>query len=516
MTERFLSAEPEVRLTKAFSTPFQNVIATARTCYSGGGIVPEETVDDRWRGLARSLYQAGHHTTIQHGQVQFAIANVSRHFLWSFLHSSTFYNSEQVSQRYVAVKPGTVAVPPLPPAAERVFRETVAGQMAGYRRLKERLAPAAAAAYFSRFPARRTHAARFRRDVQRKAQEVARYVLPVATFAYLYHTVSAITLLRYARLVNAFDTPLEQRIVIGKMVEALLEFDPEYRTILEEPLPLEELPEHAHFAARGAPDAAARRVRREAFDRSLEGRTSKLVDWKLNNEPLLAESVREVLGSPPGELTDEEAIELALSPARNRLLGEPLNLATHGKLTRTLYHPHYTFRKRLSHAADSQDQRHRTTPGSRPVLAAVLEDEPDYVTPTLLHEDAGCLADYRDTMTWTWERMRDFRCAGGSEEFAQYLLPNAVAIRFTESADLLNLYHKHNMRLCYNAQEEIWRASVDEAEQVREINPFIGRFLLPPCTTRMLAGARPYCPEGPRYCGERVWTYDLSQFQRVI
>jgi thymidylate synthase ThyX len=516
MSERFLSAEPDVRLTKAFSSPFRNIIATARTCYSSKGIVPEEAVDERWQGLARDLYHAGHHTTIQHGQFQFAIANVSRHFLWSFLHSSTYYNSEQVSQRYVAVKPGTVAVPPLSGEAERIYRETVEGQMAAYRRLKERLVPVTTDAFFHRFPGRRGHPERFRRDIEKKAQEVSRYVLPVATFAYLYHTVSAITLLRYARLANAFDTPFEQRIVVGKMVEALLEFDPEYRTILEEPIPPEELPEFAYFAARGEPSTEARRLRREAFDRSLDGRTSKLVDWKLNNELMLAEAVREVLGAAPGELTDEEAIELAVSPARNRLLAESLNLSTHDKLTRTLYHPSYTFRKKLSHTGDSQDQRHRMTPASRPVLTAVLTEDPDYITPTLILEDEACRADYVATLEWTWERIAAFQRAGGSAEFAQYLLPNAVAIRFTESSDLLNLYHKHNMRLCYNAQEEIWRASLDEAEQVREINPFIGRYLLPPCTTRLLAGARPYCPEGTRYCGERVWTYDLREYERVI
>jgi thymidylate synthase ThyX len=97
-----------------------------------------------------------------------------------------------------------------------------------------------------------------------------------------------------------------------------------------------------------------------------------------------------------------------------------------------------------------------------------------------------------------------------------YLLPNAVSVRFTESADLLNLHHKHAMRLCYNAQEEIWRASLDEAQQIREINPTIGQFLLPPCTLRDLAHARPVCPEGERYCGVKVWRLKLSQYERVI
>jgi thymidylate synthase ThyX len=105
---------------------------------------------------------------------------------------------------------------------------------------------------------------------------------------------------------------------------------------------------------------------------------------------------------------------------------------------------------------------------------------------------------------------------GVPDEFALYLLPNAAAVRFTESADLLNLRHKHAMRLCYNAQEEIWRASLEEALQIREVNPVIGRYLLPPCTLRDMADALPKCPEGERYCGVKVWRLDLNQFQRVV
>jgi len=103
-----------------------------------------------------------------------------------------------------------------------------------------------------------------------------------------------------------------------------------------------------------------------------------------------------------------------------------------------------------------------------------------------------------------------------SEEFALYLLPNAVNVRFTESTDFLNLRHKHVMRLCYLAQEEIWQASVDEAAQVREVHPRLGRWLLPPCSMRKEAGAKPFCPEGARFCGEPVWTYGLEDYRRVI
>ena len=526
----FRSPEPRVAIVNAFASPFSNAVATARTCYSAKGIVRAEEVEgagvsaeeerrrkmERRDALARDLYQAGHHTTLQHAHFQFTLENVSRQFIWSFLHSHPFYNSEQVSQRYVAVKPGAYAVPPLAGEALAVYERTVGRQIEAYRRLSEGLVPAVEAEYYRRFPARRGKEV-WQKEVRKKAQEVARYALPVATFAHLYHTVSGVTLLRYFRLCEQFDAPLEQRIVLEKMVGELLKIDEGYRAILEEPIPFGETLEARALAEHGGgvDERSAGRFRRE-FDAALEGRVSRLVSYSTRNEEMVAQSVREVLGLRRGQLGDGEAIDLVMDPARNPYAGARLNLDTHSKLTRALFHAHYTFRKRLSHTADSQDQRHRLTPASRPILSAHLDGEPDYVVPVLLEHDDGCRRTYTEAMEAAWEGMARLRALGVEDQFVLYLLPNAVCVRFTESADLLNLRHKHTMRLCYDAQEEIWRASLEEALQVREVNPRLGKWLQPPCTLRQRAKESPICPEGRRYCGEPVWKYDLAQYRRVI
>lgn len=525
----FLSAPPEVRLVNAFERPFENSVATARTCYSSRGIVTAEEVagvgeaeatrrkraESRDR-IARSIYQAGHHTTLQHATFQFALSNVSRQFLWSFLHAHPFYNSEQVSQRYVEVREGTYAVPALAGEALEVYRATCDGLTADYHRLIEVLERPVEAALRRRFP-RRAGSKRERKDVQKKAQEAARYVLPVATFAYLYHTVSGLTLLRYYRLCEQHDAPAETRLVVRAMVEAMLERDPLYRTILEEPLPLEETPEARWFEAAGGPaPEPVRRAFVEEFDAGLGGRTSALVDRKERNEESVAQAVREVLGLPRSALPDGEALDLVLDPARNPLLGENMNVNSLDKLTRSLFHASYTFRKRLSHTADSQDQRHRMTPASRPLLHAYLGEEPDYVVPTAVEADGEAGELYRASMERAWGGVRRLRALGVAPEWCAYLLPNAVAVRFTESADLLNLHHKLRMRLCWNAQEEIWRASRDEAEQILAVEPRIGRWLLPPCGVRARSGARPICPEGDRYCGVPVWRLSLEEQSRIV
>jgi hypothetical protein len=299
------------------------------------------------------------------------------------------------------------------------------------------------------------------------------------------------------------------------MVEAVLKEAPEYQAILEQPMDFESTPEARLYEGFHATSATQRAFRQE-FDASLEGRMSKLVDYSKNGEKMLAHAVREVFGLPTSALSDEEAIEAALNPAKNKYLGETLNVTTHSKLTRALFHPHYTFRKKISHAGDSQDQRHRMTPASRPILHALTLDEPDYVLPVLVQQDPALARRFGEIMAKIWDYIGQLKKLGVSDEYASYLLPNAVAVRFTESADLLNLHHKHAMRLCYNAQEEIWKASVDEAQQVREAQPLIGKWLLPPCGLRALAGTLPKCPEGDRFCGVVVWKKDLNDYQRVI
>ena len=101
-------------------------------------------------------------------------------------------------------------------------------------------------------------------------------------------------------------------------------------------------------------------------------------------------------------------------------------------------------------------------------------------------------------------------------ESAQYLLPNAFPIRFEESGDLMHLHHKWTTRLCYLAQEEIWRCCLEEVLQVREIFPEIAHHLSAPCGLRRTAGQSPYCPEGKRFCGVRVWELDLAKYARTI
>jgi thymidylate synthase ThyX len=525
-----MQTPPEVRLVTACPRPLDTAVAAARTCYSSTGPVAPEAVGgdreadperramarERRDALARSLYTAGHHTTYQHAHFVFALERVSRQFVWAFLHAHPFANSEQVSQRYVEVAPDAVHVPELPPAAEAAYRETVSAQHAAYRRLVEVLAPIAEIELLARYPSWRRHPKRLARQTRRKAQEVARAVLPIGTHTALYHTVSCLTLFRYHRMCRLGNVGTETQRVVAEMVRAALAFDPDLALVLEEPIPIESTLEYRLFAEFHAASPRPAAFRAE-FDAELEGRTSRLLGSGGENAEAVARAVRAALGLTRDRLSDDEALRLVLDPSSNRLLGEDLNVTTLDALSRALYHAHYTFAKKLSHAADSQDQRHRMTPGARPLLAAVVDDAPDVVMPGLVrHAGAEATAVFEAAVRRAWEGAGDVRGAGGAREDALYLLPNALAIRFVESSDLLNLHHKLKMRLCYNAQEEIWQASLDEALQITEREPAIGRWLMPPCGVRQLAGRRPYCSEGDHFCGVPVWKLAREEYRRII
>lgn len=517
-----ISPEPEVTLVNAFHRPYDTVVATARTCYSPKVVLPEDVSGtDKAREtrdrIFRSIFEAGHHTTMQHPHFQFVLRRVSRHFLWSFLHSHPFYNSEQVSQRYVEVKPENFLTPSLEGANLELYRATIRRQMEAYRRLQEILLPEVEAEYFRLFPARRKDAGRWEGNVHKRALELARYVLPVATHAHLYHTISGITLYRYRRLCEQYDAPEETRRVVEKMVEEVAKVDPDFFRNVDEPLPLEETVEHRvfeEFFRTRSPAAGDGFVRQ--FDARLEGMRSRLIGRSMDPEGTIAEALRVTLGLGPEQLPDAEAVERVLNPAKNTYLTGRLNVNTLSKVTRALHHVHFTFAKKLSHTADSQDQRHRMTPGSRPLLRAHFTGQPDAIEPDLIARNAEASELFHGVLRHVWEAVGTLLSRGVRWEDAQYLLPNALSIRFLESGDLLNLHHKWTTRLCYLAQEEIWRCCKEEVEQVSRLAPSIGRWLHAPCGLRKWGGKSPYCPEGNRFCGVRVWELAVSDWQRVL
>jgi thymidylate synthase ThyX len=283
------------------------------------------------------------------------------------------------------------------------------------------------------------------------------------------------------------------------MVDAVRAIDPDFfARVGEGPLAEEQIVE-PRLRVAGDGDAEAR-----AIDERLGRRVALLVDYTARGPETTADAVRAVLGASRETMSDAEALETVLNPSRNRYRLETLNLAVHSPLTRALHHATYTFLKKLSHTADSQDQRHRMVPASRPLLALTDTRRPDYVTPALIAANPQARAVYEESMGRAWTAKNRLLELGAPLPSALYLLPNAKAVRFHETGSLVYLAHKWVMRTCLNAQEEIYRASMDELDQVREVHPTLARHMGPPCVLR--AGRiTPTCTEGEHFCGVPVW-----------
>jgi thymidylate synthase ThyX len=537
----FVGAAPKVTLLRDESAahPFSVAIAAAWSCYGGKpanvdnvrkliGPAPDglsdEKLADRDGRQARALrlysdlFAAGHHTTMQHASFTFVLDNVSRLAIWSFFHSHPFYNSEQVSQRYREVTGETVLVPDLPAREQQFYVDAIERALQGYRRLVEILTPDFARDYARIFPARSkgttpAAVARFDSAVQKRAQEVARYVLPLATPSHLYHTVNGLTLLRYHVLANQPDAPAEVRYIVDRMVDEVLAVDPYFLGAPDAPLDLRQLAAGDSIEANAFESwrESLSDVPNEAFfleyDAALgERHQSRLAGFDLNAEATMASAIRTVLARASSELSDEDAIALVLDPRLNPNLGHPLFLGMSSKLMQTMNHIPFTFQKRISGAEDAQNQRHRGTLSSSPLLLAHQRREPDVMTPWAIARNPDAKREYDETVSALWTAKNALLDAGVDPQWSLYLLPNSHRVRFYETGTLLNYYWKWVKRLCFDAQREIFSTAVEEVAQVREQFPIVGRYVDgPPCVMRSRAGSMPTCPEGERFCGIPVW-----------
>jgi thymidylate synthase ThyX len=510
------TAPPRVTLRNSFSHPFDSAIAAARTCYSSRLINSEEITDKQRLNIGAATFYSGHHTVYQHAHFEFGLENVSRQFVWSFLHAHPFYNSEQQSQRYVRMERAQAFVPPVSlffdEGSREIYEAAVARAWAYYRELSLLLVGDARNILSDIWHiGPMSHPKRIQkieRSAEKRAIEIARYVLPVAAFTTMVHTISGIVLHRLWRMCSASDTPSEARAVISEMVALVRQQDPQFFDRFGTS-PMEELPEWKEISPQQNADVFVRE-----FDAPLQGKTSRLLDYSHNAIRVIGESYRAVVGLSESACPDLEAVDRLLNPARNLYRLETLNIGVHAPMMRALQHATYTFAKKISHTADSQDQRHRMIPGSRPLLTLADTCEADYITPMLLQKDSRAREVYERAMQDAWSAKNQLLDRGVPPEIALYLLPNAKSIRLVETGSLLHLLHKWTMRTCFNAQEEIYNASIDEIAQVREVHPELSRYIGPPCHLR--AGiTTPICTEGSHFCGVKVWL-DFPNIQRRI
>src|SRR3989338_1280882 len=205
LKDRVLSDPPKVVLQKWFSNPYADAIAAARTCYSPRVIADTEVDEGQKERIGKTTFEGGHHTVYTHATFKFGLENISRQFVWSFLHAHPFYNSEQSSQRYVKLNEVKVTVPPMSAANRKVFERACYEAWQAYRELTGILLEDLKDDFRQRFP-KKELTEKDLKKLEKKSIETARYVVPIAAHTSMVHTLNGITLYRLYRLMNQLPT----------------------------------------------------------------------------------------------------------------------------------------------------------------------------------------------------------------------------------------------------------------------------------------------------------------------
>lgn len=484
-------------------------ITTAVQCYAPGVAELKERRDDRSEANAESTLAAGHHTTRMHSHFTWQIIGATRSVVHDVFHANPFYNSEQQSQRYVEAKKGNYLVPAILPEKQRLFFEESADfANQAYFQLLEKLAPEVEKRMKGMYPEDgwrvKGTADRLNSKIHRICQEIARYVLPIGQLTNLDHTLSELQLLRLFRasqMQHFFD---EARFIIGSMVLDAANYDPTLWKELDIPLQQKI----------GEPTTESYvKSEKEEFDKDLGGESSSLLNSAAVDKNILMKTARNILGESRFRMSNEDILKLLMDPSANNLLADVYEIGMLDPLTSGLRQLSLTFATKLSHTADSQRQRQRRTPGATPPIEALYGGEPDYITPLVIRENPELKTHYDEIMAKIFANVKTAIELGISKEQALLLLPNALTVRLVESGDLFDWLHRWKQRLCYLAQEEICFISIEQVEQVGKVLPEAVNMLLAPCGIRKIAGIKPRCPEGERWCGQPVFNWSIKKYK---
>jgi len=445
----------KVQALKGYYKPTDIAVGSARSCYFGKHIVtPESAAEwDKKSDLLNSIFKAGHHTTLMHYHFTFMIEGMSRLLIWRLLHAHPFYNSEQVSQRYAKMKIENFTYPKN--ADREKWQKYYENMFFYYEKLIEVLTPEIEKV-LPKFK---------KNEAKKRAQEFARYLLPLGMNAHLYHTINVITALRYINGVKAIpEAGHEAREFVGQMIDEMLKIDSSLKPLIE--FAENEPAVFPHIDIEGIKRAKNVKNRVEVFD---------IVDYDF-------------------ELNANYAGVLRLSNLY-------LDTAVLGSFNSYI---------KLSMSADAQNQRHRRSPAIRPKLEDIYRR--DFYMPKICDSVKEL---YLRAVEYSYDFFENQAKTLGFAE-AAYALLNAHNIEIIEHNDFQEFAHKAQMRLCYNAQEEIFDIVYAQVEGLKKAGVKSAEKFLPPCTLRYKEGIRPFCPEGERFCGVKVWKMEFEEYNRII
>ncbi|MBL7036271.1 FAD-dependent thymidylate synthase [Candidatus Microgenomates bacterium] len=478
---------PTVTLRLNSHTPDGEVIqaesvgaSTAYQCYAGGVARMVNRDDKRSLNIARDTLNAGHHTTRMHTHYTWKIVGATRSVTHDVFHATPFYNSEQQSQRYVEAREGFFLVPnELTSEQTNIYKEAADFANGSYFRLLGDLKPLVEERVRAMNPEGgwKVEGTRYRLGgkIDKLSQEIARYVLPLAQHTTYDHTLNELQLLRLFQASNMEGFTNEAKYLIASMIGEVSKVDPSILRELRTPADIDE-----------SENKVTDKIQ---IDKLLDGKMSALLQSPENVD-------RELLGRM----------------ANSSLLANVFDVGMFDPQVSRMREFNFAFATKLSHAGDSQRQRHRRTAAGVMPIGQIYDGEADFITPLVIKENLQINRKYEEMVVNMFENVKKALNAGIPKEFALLLLPNAISVRTIESGDLFDWIHRWKQRLCYLAQEEIFFASVNQVEDVLKKIPELTPALQAPCGIRKMHGVKPRCPEGERWCGKPVFNWEIGEY----
>lgn len=468
----------------------------ARTCYSPTIKTPlhqingSNTYRDKSRLITADTKKAGHNTTREHVNYLFALSDVSRNFTHSVLHAHPHGVSDMESQRYVAMTREGLMLP------QNEMMVTSGSKMIdAYKEITPLLVPLIEKEYYSRFPKRENATA----EINKLATETARMVLPIGFRTNLYHTVNALTLKRYYALKETYDIGPEATQVIGLMVDAVLAIDPSFADELNDPRVI--IPN----AVEGSYSSA------DEFDSLLAGHPTLLEVTDPHIIARLSQAIRLTLGKSKAELPDAEALALVLDPKKNPLLASTLGEITTDQLSESLNHVSPSALVSISHAGDSQLQRHRGLNHTRLIHPPVPRLGHDIYIPPLIAASPQALEIFLTTLSNTISIQESLANEAVPASQIHYLDSNATLQRVMITGPLGPFFHFLKSRTCLTAQKEIYDIAVSITKQLpKSLKSYFDKPAH--CGVRTQADITPYCSEGSHFCGLPIWQKNISDY----
>lgn len=503
-----------------FKTAREATACAARNCYSSIPLLESDVI--AWSGkftntdnLIIDLFDSGHNTTLEHFVFNFHIEGLSRHFIWKYLHGlHDFYASDQQSQRYAKISPNSFFVPQsLEQEDKEKWKEHYDYIYKKYLDLIEK--------YEQLYIDKNLLNKQTFKLKRKKAMEMSRYILPLGQKSFLVHSLNFMGLLRMIgflsnikeneecyeeaqELSNIFQ---EKLINYGNNSEIKMKIKKEY---------LEEL-----LNSFNEDNYKFKFLKN--YSNNYEQTMKKLIELaknKYNNDNYNSnnnyhyDKINSILEKTNNKvLIDNVSIK---NSKFYKLEENPTNFEVlYKNQTMSMKFDTLGF---ISHSADSQNQRHRTTLKIRPNIKDYFDNlKEKYYIPKFLELDKELKKEYIDIMNKTYSFFEEQANKYGFEKCI-YLLPNSQKVFIHDIDNLFYYSHKAQKRLCYNSQEEIFDMTVQQVEQLKEEGLDTDKFNLnAPCVVNFKYGTRPYCTEGVRFCGVKVWKLNKDvQYIRTI